>query len=836
MNYLKAKYVISIAWIFISLLTQSQQITSFNENWSFLVGADTLNQSWKNVRIPHTWNDSDPFDKEAGYYRGLGWYKKEFSLEPGSRYFMVFEGVNQEADVFINGKKAGEHKGGYTAFNLEITEFLKSSNTVIIKVDNSHDVMIPPLKGDFNFYGGIYRDVWIYKVNDIHFDLSQYGDKGIFVGTKDVSEESARVVVTSNINNQTSSKTNALIEHELFDGAGKLISKISKKLKLVGGLNAVKLELPLVENPQLWHPDSPNLYRLKSTLKKDGITIDTQSNPVGFRWFKFDADQGFFINGKSLKLMGANRHQDYLGLGNALLDERHIADVEAIKNMGSNFFRTAHYPQDPAVMDAADKLGLIVSVEIPLDHEITDNQEFLDNSIRMLREMIRQNYNHPSVVIWAYMNEMMLGRNWERDKEVIERIRLQAIQLEEVVRTEDPDRYTMIPNHGDLDLYIKSGLTEIPMIVGWNLYFGWYEKDIKGAGKFLDQFHALVPQKPVLITEYGAGADQRIRSLNPERFDFSIEWQNKFHQENLIQFDSRDYLAGAAIWNVADFGSESRNDADPKINSKGVLTYHREPKDSYYLYQAWLRKEPVVKIGAKNWKKRWLSTGELHQIDIYTNSQEVELFLNGKSLGVKKVNNHIASWEVQFADGENLLNASIEVDEEKYFDFATIEAKVLDWNNINWYEGININCGATFTFNDPVIKQVWIPDQFYTTGQIFRPRERGIGSDKTIFNTQNDPIYQTNRIDGDYSFKVDPGTYELTFHWAHLDDNEVSVFDVLVNGESQLRTVDIKNSVGSATAFYKKIQVIIEENQLEVGMKGIDGKPFLSGLQIRRIN
>ena len=838
------KVFLVIVSLFCCTTLFSQQITSFNDSWQFIKGTDTTNQEWEPIQVPHTWNSEDPFDKMSGYYRGLSWYKKRFQRPNSQKSYLRFEAVNQEANIYVNGKIAGSHLGGYTAFNIDITDFLiDGNNEILVSVDNSHNENAPPLKGDFNFYGGIYRDIWLHEINSIHFQRSEFGDLGIFIRSPQVSEKAAIIEVQSNIITQIDGSS-VTIEHSLYDDDGILVNTVAKQVTIKLGFNSFTMKLPKVNDPLLWHPESPNLYRLESRIitLNDSI-LDIQSNPVGLRWFEFDPNKGFFINGASLKLMGTNRHQDYLGLGNAITDERHRADVELIKDMGSNFFRTAHYPQDKAVLNAADQLGLLVSMEIPLDHDITDSPAFLENSKHMQKEMIRQYYNHPSIIIWAYMNEMMLGRNYERDQEIIEKIRLQALALEELTRQEDPTRYTMIPNHGALDLYIKAGLTEIPMIVGWNLYYGWYEEDEKGAGKFLDSFHEKVPDKPVLITEYGAGADPRIRSLVPERFDFSIEWQNEFHQNNLIQIFEREFLSGAAIWNLADFGSEGRNDADPKINSKGVLSYDRQPKDSYYLYQAWLRRDPIIWIGSRNWNKRIISKGEKHPIEVYTNSEHVELILNHQSLGKKKVLNNIAKWDIMFNEGENLLEAVIEGDAKIFKDAAKINVSILDMNNIDWYPGLNINFGATFNFTDQTNEIIWIPDLMLleenqlVKGQTFRPRERGIGSDRTIMNTVIDPIYQTH-VSGSskYRFKTNPGNYEITFHWAEVRQAANRVFDVLVNGQNAFSNLNIEKEAGFSTAYSKKI-IVSCENSLVIEFQKISGDdPMISGLQIKRLN
>ena len=832
---------------------QGRIVRSINEDWRFIkkdINWETSTEfstRWESVDLPHTWNTHDPFDERPGYYRGIGWYAYQLNITKPTtpkNYILHFEAVNQEAEVMLNGKTVGKHLGGYTAFSIDITKHVRfgEPNILLVKVDNSHNEAIPPLKGDFNFYGGIYRDVWLYEVDRTHFNFSEFGDKGLFISTPQVSKEKGLITLKANIKAHTNQSI--VIANKLFSPSGNLVFEDKQERNLDQGENEASLILPTVQQPELWHPDSPHLYRLVTEIRDiNGKILDNQTNQVGFRWFEFDAEKGFFINGEHLKLMGTNRHQDYPGLGNALSNDRHVSDVQLIKDMGSTFFRTAHYPQDPAVLDQADRLGLVVTMEIPLDHDITDSPEFLDNSKRMMQEMIRQNFNHPSVAVWAYMNEMLLGRNWDRDQAIIQKIVSQAKELEALTRAEDPSRFTMIPNHGALDLYVKSGLTEIPMIVGWNLYYGWYEKDLNGAGAFLDAFREKVPNKPVLITEYGAGADPRIRSLNPERFDFSIEWQNIFHQQNLVEFMKRDFLAGAAIWNIADFGSEGRQDAEPKINSKGIVAKDRTPKDAFYLNQAWQSKKPVLKIAGMDWNKRMLHAQQTFPILVFSNQTKVKLWLNGKSQGKKTTEDHIATWNVPLQNGINTLRAKAGSLEET----TQIEVELISAGNINWAEGVHVNCGANFFFspeNEPVI---WLSDEAYSTGTFgynggneFRPRDRGIGSDMDVYGTNFDPVYQTNRVAPNaYQFDVPAGKYEVTLLWAEVDrkfenaGNE-RVFNVSINGQTYFKQLNIAATYGFRRAISKSL-AIETEGGLAIDFEAIENQPFISAIEIRKL-
>ncbi|GAA5035264.1 beta-galactosidase [Marivirga lumbricoides] len=818
-----------------------RNIQSLNYSWSFHKGEIADTAEWTTVNLPHTWNAFDPFDEEKGYYRGVSYYKRSLKLPlaENKNWFLYFEGVNQVAEVYVNGQLATKHIGGYTGFSVPLTQFLQEGeNQLLVKVDNSHNEAIAPLKGDFNFYGGIYRDVFLISTGKTHFEFSEYGDKGIFISTPKVSEKEA--LVTARLNISSSDKSSLKIITELIDPEGISIFKKTKKTSLKSGTNTLSYDLPKVNNPKLWHPDHPYLYQLKISLESaKGQKLDEQMVPFGFRWFRFDANDGFYLNGKYLKLIGTNRHQDFEGLGNALSDQRHLNDVQLIKEMGSNFFRTAHYPQDPAVIRAANKLGLLVSMEIPLDHDITDSEAFYENSQHMMKEMIRQNYNHPSIIIWAYMNEMLLGRNLEKDQEIIKKIVDFAKVLEDLTRKEDSSRYTMIPNHGSLELYQKAGLTQIPMLVGWNLYFGWYEAQL-GAGKFLDAYHQLVPAKPMVITEYGAGSDPRIRSFNPVRFDFSIEWQTKFHQQNLIDIMERPFVSGAAVWNLADFGSENRNDAVPKINSKGLISVDRTPKDAYHLYQAWLLKKPFVKIGGENWQSR-VGYSDKQNLQVFTNADHIELLVNGQAADLLSFENHLSEWRVSLKTGRNILKATAYFGDSSITDYSEINFGKInkDWLSNNT---LYFNCGANFFFTDPIDHITWLPEtEFnnellgYKGGEVFMPRGQGVGTDREIFLTNNDPIYQTARIGGEYYFDLEAGQYEVVLHWAEIDpayQDKNRQFDILFNDKV---VVEGLQSKAAFTAISKKIITYVDKEGLKISFKLKEGEPILNAIEIRKL-
>ncbi|MEO9803266.1 MAG: glycoside hydrolase family 2 TIM barrel-domain containing protein [Reichenbachiella sp.] len=830
-----------------------------NLDWKFYKG-DTLitsdfrdfSENLTSVDLPHSWNVSDPFDEEKGYYRGVAWYYKNLSselLDEDKNTYLYLEGANQTAQVFVNGQLIQTHKGGYTAFCVNLTPYLNFKEDVLaIKLNNEHDESIVPLKGDFNFYGGIYRDAYLISVDPVHFDLSDHASPGIFIETPTVSKQKAEIRVRSKLKLNRKLPKGLKIRTVIRDSKNNTItestvavtSKVAKEVTQT-------LE---VSNPSLWSPDHPTLYTVTAQLIQSGVLTDEITQSIGLRWFDFDPDDGFFLNGEPLKLVGVNRHQDFAGMANALPDDYHVRDIEMIKSLGANFLRTAHYPQDPAVLEACDRLGLLVSMEIPLDHEITDSQEFYDNTLVMQREMIRQNYNHPSIIIWAYMNEMFLGKRLDRDSANIYQVVRFARQLEKLTREEDPSRYTMIPNHGDFDVYHQSGLTQIPMIVGWNLYYGWYEEDLNGFGKFIDRAHQVLTDKPLIITEYGAGADPRIRSMEPKRFDFSIEWETQFHKSHLRQIQQRKFVAGAAVWNMFDFGSESRNDAVPNINSKGLCTFDRKPKDVYYLYKAWLSPEPVLELGQSDWSIRSGSQDNqevnysTQQVQAYGNADSVRLIFNLKTLPWKKFENGVANWEVPFVRGINQLEISAQFGDQIIERKQEVDFKLICNNLSEEFAEVNVNLGTNFYFLEKDEQQIWIPEKPYDSGwgfiggYSFSPRDRGIGSDRNIVNTLQDPVYQTQRVGIDtLRFDLKDGHYKVRMLFSELENiaPDQRIFSIWVNGQQLIEELDLMKHHGAYLAVEKVFDVDIQGDGLSINFEAIAGEPVINGIRIEKL-
>ncbi|WP_187261632.1 glycoside hydrolase family 2 TIM barrel-domain containing protein [Pontibacter beigongshangensis] len=882
---------------------------SVNEAWQFHKGeipsfpGKASDVHWETVSLPHTWNAEDVMDDKPGYYRGVGWYRKILSISPFYKdkdVFLYFEGANQEVEVYVNGQKAGEHIGGYTRFTVPIKKFLKfgkgEQNEIAVKVNNRFNEDIPTLTADFTFFGGIYRDVFLVVTDPVHIDLTDYASSGIYITTPEVSEEKATVKIAGKLVNSSGKKRKIRFVTTLKDEQGKTVAEKAATLQLgAGARTTVHQEFKSVKQPHLWSPEDPYLYTL-ATIIYDAATgqeLDQVASPLGFRWFRFDPKAGFFLNGKHYKLIGASRHQDFKGLGNAVPDARQVEDVKLLKAMGGNFLRVAHYPQDPVILEACDRLGILAAVEVPIINAITESVAFADNSKRTHLEMIRQNFNHPSVIIWAYMNEILLRPKYkdepERQQVYFSNIAKLAQELEDLTRQEDPHRYTMIPNHGAYDLYNKVGLTKIPMLVGWNLYLGWYSRTLENFGEFLDQHHRDMPDKPVLVTEYGADADPRIHSFTPERFDKSEEYASRYHEVYLREMMKRPFVAAGMIWNLADFNSESRGETMPHINNKGVTTLDRIPKAPYHYYQAHLLKNPFLRMASRNWTLRGgiadriegtastkpLATAQSNNavstqpFKVYTNLPQAELQVNGVKLGVQQAVEGVCEWQVPFKNGLNRIEAVALADGKEYKDFMEVNFRLvpdqLTGKEVP-FEELNVLLGAKRLFIDELSQQVWLPDQPYRSGSwghvggesyTFKSNRQSYGTDKSIFGTDNDPIYQTQQVGIEkYRADVPDGQYEITLHFAELtggqakevlpynlgtgdeqeEKAEERIFDVHVNGVLVLEDLDLAQEYGVARAVAKKMPVTVSGNKgLEIVFTAKTGRPVLNGFQVRKL-
>ena len=879
--------------LFIVGWAQAQQrvVYTINDGWKFTKGSPFEAQltgcddsSWETVNIPHTWNDKDADDETPGFYRGPVWYRKQLFIDKsqeGRRAVIYFEGANQEVRFYLNGQFVGEHKGGYTRFCFDITPHLRygQENLFAIYVNNVYNPNIPPLSADFTFFGGIYRDVYLQFMNPVHIATNDYASSGVYIRTPEVNNSAASVEITTLLTNDMPQATEVRVENIICDTDGKEVKKTQAEVKLAAGETKTDISKKIkIDSPRLWDIDDPYRYMVYTRIldKRKGTLLDEVVNPLGLRWFKFDSEKGFFLNGKGRKLIGTARHQDYFQKGNALRDELHVQDILLLKEMGGNYLRVSHYPQDPVIMEMCDKLGIVTSVEIPVVNAVTETEEFLHNSVEMAKEMVRQDFNRPSVMIWGYMNEIFLRRPYTEGKQLEDYYRFTekvARALEATIREEDPSRYTMMAYHNMPQYYEDAHLTEIPMIQGWNLYQGWYEPDINEFQRLLDRAHKVYKGKVLMVTEYGPGVDPGVHSYQPERFDFSQEYGLVYHKHYLNEMMKRPFIAGSSLWNLNDFYSESRVDAVPHVNNKGVVGLNREKKDVYWFYKTALSRRPILVIGNREWKSRGgvVNTAQkecIQSVPVFSNAEEVELFVNNKSLGKKKIEDNCALFDVPFVGGENLLEAVAVTGDNKLRDMLRIQFQLVGSrlkDEAVPFTEINVMLGSPRYFEDRAANVAWIPEQEYKPGSwgfiggtSYR-RKTGfgtmLGSDIDIHGTDMNPIFQTQRV-GIKSFKADvpDGEYSVYLYWAELEsdkerealvynlgaDSEQTFagnrsFGISINGTTVSDDFNVARDYGYARAVIKKFIITVKDGRgVSVDFHKKEGEPILNAIRIYR--
>ncbi len=561
------------------------------------------------VDLPHTWNSRDGQDGGNDYWRGTCVYEKTFPMPDcgeDERVYLEFQGVNASARVELNGREAGSHDGGYSTFRLDLTELLAEENRLTVHVDNSANDRVYPQKADFTFYGGIYREVSLLIVHRHHFDLDYYGGTGLKV-TPTVSGENGRVRVETFHNTE-----GALARIKLLDGAGKTVG--------VGSGPDITIA---VANVHLWDgADDPYLYTCQAELVVDGETVDRVSTRFGVRTFSVDAKRGFRLNGRPYPLHGVSRHQDRKGIGNALTQAHHDEDMALIRELGANTIRLAHYQHDQYFYDLCDQYGMIVWAEIPYISEHMPNGR--ENTMSQARELVVQNYNHPSIVVWGVSNEITISTRDKKD--MLDNHRA----LNDLYHELDPTRPTTLACYAMCGPFNRSA--HITGLVSWNLYLGWYVPGLWLNDLWMGFFHLRYPNRPLGYSEYGCEAMPNLHSSKPRRGDHSEEYQCVYNEYMLNCFAKHPYLWATHLWNMFDFAADARDQGgEPGMNHKGIVTFDRKTKkDSFYLYKAWWSKEPFVHICGRRYIDR---AEDVTTVKVYSNQEKVALYANGELIG-----------------------------------------------------------------------------------------------------------------------------------------------------------------------------------------------------------
>jgi len=613
-------------------------IVNINRKWAFSKQAEAIPTSfdskWDIINVPHCWNAVDGQDGDNDYYRGTGYYAKtlnKMDLPKADRYYLEIQGANSSADVYMDGKKLAHHDGGYSTWRVDVTESLGINSLLVIAVDNSANEIVYPQMADFTFYGGLYRNVNMICVSESHFDLDYYGGPGIKV-TPAVNGASADVEVEVFV---TNGKLGQSIRYTIYDKEENVVAQTE--------VNDTTAKFT-IENVHLWNGrKDPYLYCCEAELIEDGNVIDNVCTRFGCRTFQIDPNNGFILNGEEYPLRGVSRHQDRWGFGNALLPEHHQEDIDLICEVGCTTIRLAHYQHDQYFYDLCDEKGLVIWAEIPyISKHMPTGRE---NTISQMKELITQNYNHPCIVVWGLSNEISIGGS---DEDLLENHRI----LNDLCHEMDKTRLTTIAAVSMCKM--EDPYLQIPDVVSYNHYFGWYGGETSMNGPWFDKFHKTHPNIPIGCSEYGCEA-LNWHTSDPRQGDYTEEYQAYYHEELIKQLFTRKYMWATHVWNMFDFGADARNEGGENgQNHKGLVTFDRKyKKDSFYAYKAWLSDEPFVHLCGKRYIDR---VEDVTKVTVYSNQPSVELFANGVSLGVKEAADHFFYFDVP-NNGETKLVA-----------------------------------------------------------------------------------------------------------------------------------------------------------------------------------
>ena len=654
-------------------------IVNINRKWAFTKQATQIPTElptlWDWVNLPHSWNGIDGQDGGNDYHRGTCYYVKDLQkmdLPKADRYYLEINGANSSAEVYLNGEKKASHDGGYSTWRVDITDSLKDENLLVIAVDNAPNDRVYPQVADFTFYGGLYRDVNIICVNESHFDLDYYGGPGIKV-TPVMDGGNANVEVEVFL---TGSKMGQYLQYTVYDAAGEVVANIAS--------DETKVNFT-IENAHLWHGrKDPYLYTVAVYLVQEKEILDTVSTRFGCRSFEIDPERGFILNGEEYPLRGVSRHQDRWGFGNALLPEHHIEDMDLICEVGATTIRLAHYQHDQFFYDLCDERGMVIWAEIPyISNHMPGGRE---NTISQMKELIVQNYNHPSIVVWGLSNEISM--KGDTDPDLIENHHI----LNDLCHDWDKTRLTTMAVVSPCPM--DSPYVRIPDTVSYNHYFGWYGGDTSMNGPWFDKFHKKYPNQPIGCSEYGCEALDWHTS-DPQQGDYTEEYQAYYHEELIKQLFTRKFMWATHVWNMFDFGADARNEGGENgQNHKGLVTFDRKyKKDSFYAYKAWLNPEPMIHLCGKRYIDR---VEDVTKVTVYSNLPTVELFANGVSLGAKEAADHFFYFDVPNVGETHLVAVAGELKDESMIrkvdvfneDYRLKEkSAVLNWFDITMPEG-----------------------------------------------------------------------------------------------------------------------------------------------------
>jgi beta-galactosidase len=835
-------------------------LMSLNAGWRFKQSAEPAavaspsfdDSSWEAVEIPHTWNrignEGTQRSPLSNSVQGTGWYRLKFAAPPTGarprRYFLEFDAVGAIADVWLNGRHLGRHAGAFSRFRFDATAAVARSgeNVLVVKADNSRaqpgsataDVI--PLSGDFFVFGGIYRAVRLVATDPVHIDMLDYGGPGAYARALSIGPAAAVVQVSSRLVNDGPKPTRVRLETDVVDAEGKVVASASSQAVLPGSAGASSTALAHSRNsaaaasgvvnpavisasvrvpqPRLWQGTrDPYLYRIVVTVRSpDGAILDRVTQPLGLRTLAFDPDKGFFLNGEHLLLRGAAMHQDRPVKGWAISPADQQQDFDFLTDMGGNAVRLAHYQHDARSYELADERGIVAWAEIPLVNQVSfdgtpASPALAANATRQLIELIRQNYNHPSIAVWSIANEVDLratqASGASRPRALLE-------SLNRLAKSEDPGRFTTLadccevglpPHRGGDVAYSapRDPIVGITDTVGYNRYFGWYTGTFADFGPMLDAAHARHAGLPLAVSEYGAGAaltqhsdDPAGGPINPHGRPHPEELQNAYHEASWNALRARPYLWGVFIWNLFDFSSDSRQEGDlTDVNEKGLVSYDRTvAKDAFYFYRANWSAQPTLHLVGRRYTDRPYAVLD---VKAYSNATQAHLWLNGVEQGVTTCAGGICVWPgIHLASGANELRAEADVAGAQASD-------TLRWTFTGSPAIVRIKAGDISGYV-AAKEQRYGSDAYFTGGEGRGVDPPDTPAGKATEVAGGDPRLYNSFREGDFSYRVPvpDGRYRITAGFVEPTAGKPGerVFDVKVNGRTVLQSFDPFTAAG----------------------------------------
>ena len=612
-------------------------------------------RGWQTVTVPHCWGWEEA-QSGKNYFRGPGWYRRELNIsaQPGKRYFLRFEAASLVADVYLNEKLMGEHRGGFGAFCFEITKQLSSTGTnlLAVRVDNTKAPDIAPLAGDFSVYGGLYRPVHLIVTDEENFSLTDHGSPGVAWLQTSVSGTEAVLDVTAQISNGTKAKTPLKLVASVVAADGKVVVSGERAVTLSPSDTAPYFLRLTVPQPHLWNGrKDPYLYQAVVELRAtNDVAVDRVEQPLGLRFYSVDPDKGFFLNGQPYHLHGVDRHQDFMNKGWAISEANMDEDIALLKELGATVVRCAHYQHSDYFYSLCDRAGILVWAEIPQVNLIRNTPEFETTSRNQLLDLIRQSLNHPAIFVWSLFNEIS-GSSDDPHRELQD--------LNALAHGEDPTRPTIAATMATP----RPQMNKIPDLLGWNIYPGWYSGAKEEYGRDLDVRRGDSKSGGFSVSEYGAGANPAQHEQNPQKPKTTgqwhpEEWQAEVHEDAWAAMKQRPFVWGTFVWCMFDFAVSTRNEGNtPGLNDKGLVTRDRKTKkDAFYFYKANWSDEPMIYITSRRFTGH---TNAVTDVKIYSNAQAPELFLNGVSQGKRSDGvNGVFIWKnLTLSPGENNISA-----------------------------------------------------------------------------------------------------------------------------------------------------------------------------------